>query len=63
MSDYLLKTELARLMGVHHSTIGRAIRAGRIQTVAHLGRHVIPRQEAQRLLEPLGIPLPTRDNK
>lgn len=63
MSEYLLKSELARLMKVHHSTVVRAIQRGQIKTVPLLGRQVIAREEARRLLEPLGIPLDGRDKK
>lgn len=57
MKNYLSKTELARRMNVHHSTIVRAVQAGRIKTVPHLGREVIPLGEVRRLLEPLGSTL------
>jgi excisionase family DNA binding protein len=49
--------ELADLLGVHRTTVTRAVRRGDIKTALLCGRRVIPRAEAARLLQELGLEL------
>jgi len=54
-SDYYSVDEAAWLLGVHPSTISRAIRTGAITAVRRRSRLVVPAYVLQRLLdEPAG---------
>lgn len=50
---YVTHRELAALLGVHRTTVTRAVRRGEIRTARLCGRQVIPRAEAERLLAEL----------